>query len=162
MNSTMRSARSSVVTEPDSVGPRWVHASRVARTIVACGVVVGLAVLYSCALTDPDRSRTFIVRVDGVVAPPAMAGNDTLIVWFYGNVGSDGCSRVEYVQKYLTRAQLEVTFHGKYDGRPGVVCTFQPVALHYPEVVVPPLSSPFTIIVHQPDGALLRRVVVVQ
>lgn len=149
------------VTAGDTVRQRSLHAGRVARAVVACGALGGLAILQGCEPTAPDRSRQFIVRVDSIVAPATIASNDTLIVWFFGYVGSDGCSYVERVDKYLTHAELRVTFRGKYDGRPGVVCTMAPVSLHHPEVVLPPRSSPFRIIVLQPDGTLLQRAIVV-
>lgn len=144
----------------DAVQPRSLKARRVTRAAVACGILWGLAMLQGCAPTAPDRSRQFIVRVDSIVAPAMIAPNDTLIVWFFGFVGNNGCSYVERVEKYLTVTELRVTIRGKYDGRPGVACTQAPVSLHHPEVVLPPRSSPFNVIVVQPDGALLQRAVV--
>lgn len=157
----MRRTAATMLTAGDTVPRRLLHARRVVRAVVACGALGGLAILQGCEPTAPDRSRRFIVRVDSIVAPATMAANDTLIVWFFGYVGSDGCSYVERIDKYLTLGELRVTFRGKYDGRPGVACTMAPVSLHHPEVVLPPRSSPFRIIVLQPDGTLLQRSIVV-
>ena len=149
------------LTAGDTVRPRTLGARRMARAVLACGALAGLAILQGCEPTAPDRSRKFIVRVDSIVAPATSAPSDTLIVWFFGYVGNDGCSYVEHVDKYLTVTELRVTFRGKYDGRPGVACTMAPVSLHHPEVVLPPRSSPFRVIVLQPDGTLLQRAIVV-
>lgn len=148
-------------TAGDAERPRSLYARRVVRAVLACGVLEGLAMLQGCEPTALDRSRRFIVRVDSIVAPATIAANDTLVVWFFGYVGNDGCSYVEHVDKYLTVTELRVTFRGTYDGRPDVACTMAPVSLHHPEVVLPPRSSPFRIIVLQPDGTLLQRAIVV-
>ena len=157
----MKRTAETLVIAGDTLRRRSLHARRVARTAAACAGLGCLAILLACEPTAPDRSRKFIVRVDSIVAPATIAPNDTLIVWFFGYVGSDGCSYVEHVDKYLTVAELRVTFRGKFDGRPDVACTMAPVSLHHPEVVLPPRSSPFRIIVLQPDGTLLQRTVVV-
>ena len=149
------------LTAGDAARPRSLNARRVARAVLACGVLGGLATLQGCEPTAPDRSRKFIVRVDSIVAPATIASNDTLIVWFFGYVGNDGCSYVEHIDRYLTVTELRVTFRGKYDGRPDVACTMAPVSLQHPEVVLPPRNSPFKIIVLQPDGTLLQRAIAV-
>lgn len=145
----------------DTVRSRSPSARRVTRAAVACVALWGFAMLQGCEPTAPDRSRQFIVRVDSIVAPAMIAQNDTLIVWFFGYVGNNGCYYVEHVEKYLTVTELRVTVRGKYDGRPGVACTQAPVSLHHPEVVLPPRTSPFKVVVLQPDGTLLQRAVVV-
>ena len=156
----MHRAAATSLTAGGAARPRSPIARRVARAVLACGLLGSLATLQGCEPTAPDRSRKFIVRVDSIVAPATIASNDTLIVWFFGYVGNDGCSYVEHVDKYLTVTELRVTFRGKYDGRPGVACTMAPVSLHHPEVVLPPRSSPFKIIVLQPDGTLLQGAIV--
>lgn len=130
---------------------------REARALVAGVILAGLAIVQGCEPTAPDRSRNFIVRVDSIVAPATTAPTDTVIVWFFGYVGNNGCSSVERVDRYQTSTELRVTFRGKYDGRPGIGCTQAPVSLHHPEVVLPPRGAPFSVIVLQPDGSELRR-----
>ena len=88
-----------------------------------------------------------------------IAANESLTARFYGNIGPDGCWSLMEVDRQATSATLDVTFHGEHDVRSGHECTGAPVALNHVEVVAPPLATPFTITVHQPDGLLSRRVV---
>ena len=122
--------------------------------------LIGLA-LAGCGLFDPSAER-FLIRVDSIAVPAIVAASDTLMARFHGAVGPDGCWGLARVDRQSTSASLDVTFHGEHDVRNGIGCTASPVALNHTEVVAPPIGTPFTISVHQPDGSLLRRSVTVQ
>ena len=111
-----------------------------------------------CGLLDSTDS--FVIRVDSISAPASIALADTLTARFFGSVGSDGCSRLERVEKRRDEGLIELRFHGTRKG--GVDCIQMPVSLDHEERIVPPLPDPFTIRVLQPDGAPLERVVGVQ
>jgi len=127
-------------------------------------VMRGLGVLLlssaglGCGLLDSTDS--FVIRVDSISAPAAITPADTLSARFFGLVGSDGCSRLERVEKRREGGLLELRFHGTRKG--GVDCTQMLVSLDHEERLLPPLPDPFTIRVLQPDGPALERVVRVQ
>jgi hypothetical protein len=132
----------------------------VRRFIATCGFLAGLA-LPGCGLFGPSPEE-FLIRVDSIAVPSSLAASDTLIAHFYGRIGPDGCWRLARIDKQITSASLDVTFHGEHRVRNGYDCTALAVALNYAEVVAPPLDTPFAVTVHQPDGSLLRRFVTVQ
>ena len=124
------------------------------------GCLTGLAVA-GCGLFAPSAER-FLIRVDSIAVPSMAAASDTVTARFYGAIGPDGCWALARVDRQATSASLDVTFHGEHQERSGYDCTASPVALDHVEVLAPPLSTPFTITVHQPDGSLLRRLVTVR
>ena len=115
--------------------------------------------ISSFGILGPSTER-FLIRVDSITAARVVAANDTLSAHFYGKIGPDGCWRLAGTDRQANSAMLDVTFHGEHV-RSGE-CTAMLVALNQVEIVAPPLGSPFTIAVHQPDGSVLRRVVTVQ
>jgi hypothetical protein len=134
-----------------------------ARAIVFTGLggaLPGLA-FVGCGLFAPSAQH-FLIRVDSIAVPASVAANDTLRPRFYGPIGPDGCWSLDGVDRQTTSASLDVTFHGKHFVPSGSGCTAMPIALAHTELVAPPLNTPFTITVHQPDGSLLRRLVTAQ
>ena len=131
------------------------------RTLTSVSACLIWLVLANCGLFAPSTDH-FLIRVDSIAVPTTVAANDTLAARFYGPIGPDGCWGLVRVDRQATSASLDVTFHGIHQVRSGSACTQQPVALDHVEAVAPPLSTPFTITVHQPDGSLLRRVVTLQ
>ena len=131
-----------------------------ASVLTGMGALLGLA-LVGCGLFAPSAEH-FLIRVDSIAVPASVAANDTLRAHFYGAIGPDGCWSLEGVDRQATTASLDVTFRGKHFVPSGSGCTAMPVALAHTELVAPPLDTPFTITVHQPDGSLLRRLVTVQ
>jgi hypothetical protein len=122
---------------------------------------VTILVLASCGIFGPSQA-SFLIRVDSIGAPNAITASESLTAHFYGTIGPDGCWSLADVDRHATSATLDVTFHGEHQVRSGNDCTSAPVALNHAEAVAPPLGTPFTITVHQPDGSLLRRVVKAQ
>lgn len=135
--------------------------SQLPHAFGAIGSLVTILTLASCGIFGPSQA-SFLIRVDSIVAPNVLAASESLTARFYGKIGPDGCWSLAEVDRQATSATLDVTFHGEHDARSGHECTDAPVALNHVEVVAPPLATPFTITVHQPDGSLLRRVVTVQ
>jgi hypothetical protein len=135
-------------------------------TIRRCRIL-GLAILFStvsllnCELIGPSVDH-FVIRVADISAPSIISASDTLQIRFAGGIGPDGCWGLDRVDRQLTKARLELTFRGKHEDRIGFDCPQMPTALDYLEKIVPPLETPFSITVHQPDGSLLRRQVIVQ
>ena len=115
------------------------------------GAVVCLAGL-GCGWAGLGGPTKFIVRVDSISAPDAIAATDTLVVRFWGRIGATGCSRLDRVETAPGPGLFEITFHGERDDG---LCTQMPVSLIHDETILPPMQDPFTIRVRQPDGTTL-------
>jgi hypothetical protein len=113
-----------------------------------------------CGLLD-SGTDSFVIRVDSISAPAAIAPADTLTVRFFGGIGPDLCSRLVRVEKRSEPGVLEVRFHGERD-EGGGDCLQMVSLLDHEEKILPPLVDPFIIRVLQPEGAPLERVVGVQ
>ena len=125
-------------------------------SIVALGFVVA-----GCGLLEPS-SEHFLIRVDSVAVSSTIAAGDSFSAGFFGGIGPDGCWSLVRVDRRLTSSRLDLTFHGEHKRGRDVLCPQSPTSLSYTQVVRPPISSPFSITVHQPDGSLLHRLVTVQ
>jgi hypothetical protein len=136
--------------------PRRAGAAAVAALTLA--LVAGTS---GCDLFGPDQ-ETFTIRVDSISAPETIAPGDTLTVQFHGWVGPDGCHRLDRVDRARGPGILQMGFHGARRTGRDVVCTLEPVRLEHEERVMPPLGDPFTIVVRQPGGGTLERVVRVE
>lgn len=126
------------------------------KTRTSRALILGWLSLAGCGVTGPSTDE-FIIRIDEIVVPPTAPADQPLTVHFTGPIGPDGCWSLAMVEKQVTSAGLEITFHGQHLTGTGTVCTQSPVALDHDEVVPPPRDTPFTITVHQPDGSLLTR-----
>ena len=114
-----------------------------------------------CDLLGPDR-ESFTVRVESISAPATVAQGETLIAGFQGFVGPDGCHRLREVERTRSPGRLELRFRGERRTSRNTVCTAEPVSFEHEERVAPPLEDPFTIVVRQPGGGTLERVVRVE
>ncbi len=137
------------------------------RLLSTAMVVAGAAGGWLAALSAGgcdlfQHTSHFIIRVDSIVAPRNVARTDTLRVRFYGSVGPDGCWSLDSVERQTTSSTLDVTFRGAHDERSGIECTQMLVYLDHGEQVAPPLTGPFIITAHEPDGSRLTRTVTVQ
>lgn len=102
------------------------------------------------------HTERFVVRVDSIAIPAITTPTDTLIVHFRGGLGSDGCSRLDRVERRRVAGRLELTFHG---ARKNGNCIQMPAMMDHVEKIVPPLENPFTIRVTQPSGKPVEKVV---
>jgi hypothetical protein len=127
----------------------------------AAAMVSLVAAASGCDLMGPD-SETFTVRVDSIVAPATIAPGDTLTVRFHGFVGPDGCHRLDRVDRARGPGILQMGFHGERSTGRNLDCTSMLVLLDHEERVAPPLDDPFLIVVRQPGGGTLERVVRVE
>ena len=123
-------------------------------TVAAVGPVAAILLSGCDLLSQTDH---FVIRVSSIDAPSVIGPADTLKVRFIRHIGPDGCSSLYWVERHRQPASLEMKFHGAHDTDGD--CTQMPTDINYREDIVPPVPIPFTIIVHQPDGSVLGRVV---
>jgi hypothetical protein len=136
-------------------------ARRAGAAAAAALTVALVAGISGCDLLELDR-EPFTIRVDSISAPATIAPGDTLTVRFHGWVGLDGCHRLDRVERARSPGRLELRFQGLRRTGSYNVCTSAPVKLDHEERVMPPLEDPFTILVRQPRGRTLERVVRVE
>ncbi len=129
--------------------------TRVSRpTVVALlSVLFGLTASLTtsgCGLFPPDR---YTIRVDSLtVTPGAVAGEVSIRA--HGIAGSDGCGRLERVERDARGDTLIRRFVGEQ--RHGN-CIQMPTQLEYTEAVTVPPGRTVRYVVRQPDGAPLIR-----
>lgn len=115
--------------------------------------------IWVCVACGPmaSEAREFAVHIDSVTAPAAVSGDAAFQLQFYGPVGPNGCYRFKSFRVTRTSADADVTTVGE---RVGGTCVQMPVYLSAePLTIAPPVSAPFTVRIHQPDGTILTRVI---
>jgi hypothetical protein len=89
--------------------------------------------------------------------PGAVSGGAAFDVFFFGPVGPDGCHRFKAFRTNRSSTEANVTVVGQ---RVTGECTQAPVYLSgEPLTIAPPVTDPFTLRVHQPNGAVLTRII---
>jgi hypothetical protein len=118
--------------------------------------VVASAASAGCDVFAPDSSE-FTIQIDSVRAPGAVSGGAPFEVLFFGPVGPDGCHRFKAFRTNRSSTEMDVTVVGE---RVSGECVYAPVYLRgAPLTIAPPVSDPFTLRVHQPNGAVLTRII---
>ena len=140
---------------------KLVSPRRRVRLLAGLGALAALVTACSVAGCDALFGHTdhFVIHVDSIAAPATVAAADTLYARFFGTIGPDGCWSLAAADFQVTTSALDVTFRGEHRERPGYDCTQMVVQLDMTMAVPPPVHTPFTITVHQPDGSKLRRLV---
>ena len=127
------------------------------RVVLAAATIA----LTACGLLGPER-REFVIHVDSIGGPTTVSGSASFQQLFYGFVGSDGCYSFTEFRMTRTSTEADVTVVGEH-ATGGGDCTTAIVTLDgEPLTIDPPVSGPFTLRVHQPDGTVLTRVIQVQ
>ena len=120
-------------------------------------ILVASAFTVGCS-TAPDRTE-FVIRVDSVQSPGAVSGGAPFTVKVFGYVGSNLCYRFKEFRVARTPGAADVTVVGWTPE--GTDNCYQLVA-HLggePLVISPPVTDPFDLRIHQPDGAVLTRTI---
>lgn len=131
------------------------HLAHVGLTTV---LFLTLAALAGCGILGPDITR-YVVEVDSVSAPAAVAPGEGFTARFHGTIGSDLCHSLERVERVREDDALTIRFHGIERRDPGTDCAHAISILDHEERVAPPVDRPFTLEVLQPDGSTLEEVV---
>lgn len=118
-----------------------------------------LAASSACSNVLGTKTERFIIAVNDISVPDTIAPGETLNARFAGNIGPDGCSRLDRVERNRSAGLLELRFHGIRKLDVNTDCTLMQVKLEHVEHLLPPIEDPFMIRVIQPDGSALERVV---
>lgn len=124
--------------------------SRIARTLAGSVLLLINLSTTACGL----QSSEYTIRADRI-ADTLTTSPDSVSVQVYGFVASDGCGRLERVEKSVRRDTLLRRFIGETNRTNGTNCTQMPIPLDYRERVYAPAGSTVVYAVQQPDGTLL-------
>jgi len=121
-----------------------------------------LLFLYSCLTEPEDKYIAYKIQVDSITHLDTISIIDTLIIKFYGFIGSDGCHRFSHFEEHEITNELELTVWGS---KPNfeTVCPTVLVYLDGNEykTVINQIGI-FQIRINQPDGRFLIDSVYVQ
>lgn len=96
-------------------------------------------------------------RRSGAVESRDVSGGAAFQLFFYGPVGPNACYRFKAFRMTRSSAAADITVVG--ESVTGL-CPQVPVYLSgEPLTIAPPVSDPFTLRVHQPNGAVLTRII---
>jgi hypothetical protein len=132
--------------------------TRIVERLLSSTLVTALVAFAGCGVLSPDR-REFVIRIDSIGGPSAVSRSTSFQQSFYGFVGSDGCYRFKEFRVTRGATGADITVVGEHLTGGGA-CTQAVVFLRgEPLTIDQPISDPFTLRVHQPDGAVLTRVI---
>jgi hypothetical protein len=125
--------------------------------------VIVLAFFLGCKTeSEPDRPTYYIIKVDSVIYRNWAVWGDTMSFKLYGVVGTNGCCSFSHFEEVIQPSQVDLTV---WAGRSSSsVCPAVMVYLNGKEyrIVATPSMAPFVLVIHQPDGSVLRDTVIVK
>ena len=131
--------------------------------LLLASLVLGF-LISACSLVETDDKsarRYFTAQVDSISILAAVSASDTLSIQLHGWLGNHGCYRFERFEVARTASTLDLAVIGSVPTEP-TVCPDVMVPLPARYEVAPPLGGPFHIVILQPDGSALERVVHVE
>ncbi len=122
-------------------------------------VAAGVSLFITCG--DDVHPVEFVAHVDRIDAPAWVAADESFEVTVEGNVGPDGCHRLQRVETVRHADRIEITVYGeRLVPSRSVVCSDEVSVFEQRIFLDPPFGDDaFTIIVYQPDGPPLRQLV---
>ncbi len=133
------------------------HSRGTLESVLRAFLPMSVVVLLTMTGCDPfGGADEFLIQVDSITGPASVSSTETLTVRFYGFLGPSGCHVLDHVDRNRTPDALELIFHGEDRGG---TCTQALVFLDHQEEIAPPFQDPFIILVRQPDGSVLEKVV---
>lgn len=130
------------------------------RTLIVIPLIC--AFIVSCDIFGPDKpifeNDEFRIQVDSIYT--AVSINDTVIIKFWGVIGSDSCYKFWHFQSGLQPHKLEITLWGHRDVSSGNNCNSGNVNLSGEQYRAFPVEKgDFEIVVNQPNSQPLKRIV---
>lgn len=124
-------------------------------------IAVVLSVFFSsCSLFTESDYRLFRVEVDSLNVPSSISQNDTLPIWLYGIVGTNGCYSFSHFEAERETYKLMLSVWGRWTK--ATACPDVMVYLHEKYSVFPLPPGFFYIEIQQPDGSTLMDTVIVR
>jgi hypothetical protein len=123
-----------------------------------------VGVLGACSEgTHPEFfAQRYVIEVDSLAVPGALAAGDTIEALFWGYVGPNSCHVFEGFEEELSENRIDLRLWTKYFRRTGYGCREELVYLEGESYTIGPLpAGAFTLVVHQPDGTAIEQVVTV-
>ena len=106
------------------------------------------------------RGQTFVIQVDSISGPTAVSGNAAFSLGFWGTIGPNGCYSFKEFKTTRSGSTLDITLYGRSIDGAGYACPQSVARLSGVEYTVsPPVTDPFTVVVHQADNTVLTRVI---
>jgi hypothetical protein len=132
--------------------------TEIAQRLISSILVTAAVALAGCGF--PLEPREFTITVNSIRAPSVVSGGGAFQLLFFGPVGPNACYRFKAFKMTRTSADADITVVGESDSG---TCAQVPSYLSgEPITIAPPVSDPFTVRVHQPNGAVLTRVIRVE
>jgi hypothetical protein len=123
-------------------------------------VAIVAAASTGCGAFGPD-GKTFVVHVESIDGPTTVSGNVAFTQQLHGWIGSNLCYYFKEFRTEKTSQAIDVTVIGAIDDV-NAICPTQPRSLDQTLTVPAPVSDPFVIRIHQPDGTILSKTIRVE
>jgi hypothetical protein len=123
--------------------------------------IFAVTMLANCNEGVESQFTRFVVRVDSIAHTSFAASNDTIGVRFFGTIGNDGCHSFSHFETARQALRLDVTVWGQRQEAsacPGVMVYLEGKEYKF----VPAQMGWLKIIVHQPDGSVIKDSIIVK
>lgn len=129
------------------------------RTLLLLAAIL-TASSTGCGVFGPD-GKTVVAHADSIVGPATVSGNAAFTQQVYGWIGGNLCYYFKEFRTEKTSQAIDVTIMGAIDDL-HAICPTQPRPLNETLTVPAPVSDPFIIRIHQPDGTILSKTIRVE
>jgi hypothetical protein len=124
------------------------------------GIPFAVAVGFAACDVFPSEPREFVIHIDSIGAPRAVSGGGAFQLFFFGPVGPNACYRFKTFWMTRTSSGADITTIG--ESVTGTCAQLPGYLTGEPITIAPPVSDPFTVRVHQPNGSVLARIIRVE
>ncbi len=126
---------------------------------------MALAVGLTCSSPEAPPT-TFIVQIDSVLVPSSVEPDEPTMLKLFGIIGPNLCYRFKGFEAEKTNSRLDLTVFGIVPDLMNLRCAAAISVLRGEDhsqgkeyFVAPPLSDPFLVVIHQPDGSTLEKTI---
>jgi hypothetical protein len=128
--------------------------------LLSSSFIIIAIIIASCTLIGPDKSTIvndeFRIIVDSArFSSGIYTFRDTVVIQFYGKIGSDSCFKFSHFQEHFESNSLELALWGKKDASSGN-CNSGNVDLSGQQYRLYPVQTGFlNVTIRQPDGSTI-------
>lgn len=128
--------------------------------LLPVAAITAMFCLSSCWFLDPT-SELYRIHIDSISVPSAVVYNsDSVVIKFWGKIGSDTCHSFSHFQGVLDTIGIELAVWGFYNPAYRKGCPSSDVQLAGREFRAWPLRQGiFTVTIRQPDGTVFKKFV---